>query len=747
MRKVTLHVVCACLAISAFLTAPFQAQGQTLDWGQKIESSNDDVQEDFAIDPDGNQYVVGFYDSAVSVGDLKTVSTQSNIDKGLYIAKINDNGKDVWLENSVSKNFTQDDLDRNTQIAYANGSIFISGVTDKKVAFLGGSVSPTQQEEAIQYVAKFDTSGSFQAIQKVAQSYLTGTSATIKLRDLIADQNGDLYFSGDFNASNSMDSFQIGTALYNQSDFNQPTGNATTGGFVFQYDQSFNFQWSRLFLTQTGKALSFDELAYDKANNQVNLSGQLREDLIHQGQTLSYSAMHPGTFLLEMDGSGNLQWWEVLNNVFFNPFTTDDLEVDPAGRIYIGGSNFGDQQGYLAKLSTTGDLTWADTIGSANQNPIKSIAVDNGNLYAAGRFDPDTLSFQSQGNLIGQYDTSGLSQWFATYGDPLGSNDGALVIDLEAQANKIYAFGSYSFNAENGLLHTVNDELIRAGRSMVSLGETDGYVLKFDGDLVPCYGINLNADFTQDEACKGDSVTLTSQITTSAYGKIQYEWQLNNDTVYGEEIAYPLPDVLNDVSLTVETTSGCIDSVDKEVDMLPTPISNFETEKQGNGKVEFTPFSTGYGYFLWEFGDGDTASDAVVTHQYNENKTYDVTLTTQPTDSAQCNSTTTKTINITSAPDDPGGITNQEPVNQFQLYPRPFNENLNIGYVLASSVHVKIQLVNSHGKILRTLQDTRQPAGHYRTNLSGADQLSEGLYHLVIEVDGEPYAYQVPKVD
>lgn len=748
IRKLPIYFALT-LGICVFCFAPNPSKAQSLDWAQKIGWKRNDYPKDFTLDESGNQYVVGYYDSITNIGFRNFLSRSAGGEDSLnmYIGKIKNNGKQVWGKTSTNDNFRELLVSSGimTKIAYHNGHIYLAGYSDHKVGIGNKSVSPNKASSLL-YLAKFDTSGSIIWLQKAAKSFINSGSFTPQ--DLIATQNG-LYLTGNYFSGLSNDSLILGNSVIDKQDYNNSQGNASSGGFLLKFDLSGNFKWNRIYQTKDGELVSFNKIANDPVGK-INVFGELESSLEHQGNTLNYNRSKEGTFLMQVNNSGTWQWWQVLNQFNLDPSSVGDLVTGPNGTIYAGGEtrvSGGGTNGYFAKFKNDGTLVWEKTLGTGQNNPVISMAFENQNLYVGGKYKPDTLSFLSQGNIVGKFDTSGQSQWHATFGEPLAQNTGGALRQISVVDQKIYCHGLYSFNGGNGFLHSVGDELIEAGRTMVSDGQSDGFVLRYDSDLVPCYGIDIMPDFTQNEACKGDSVTLTDQTSTNAYGSLSYQWQLNNDTVYGEEIAYPLPDVLNDVSLTVETTSGCIDSVDKEVDMLPTPISNFETEKQGNGKVEFTPFSTGYGYFLWEFGDGDTASDPIVTHQYNQNKTYDVTLTTQPTDSAQCNSTTTKTINITSAPDNPGGITNQEPVNQFQLYPRPFTENLNIGYVLESSVQVKIQLVNNQGKILRTLQDTRQPAGHYRTNLRGADQLSEGLYHLVIEVDGEPYAYQVPKVD
>lgn len=59
--------------------------------------------------------------------------------------------------------------------------------------------------------------------------------------------------------------------------------------------------------------------------------------------------------------------------------------------------------------------------------------------------------------------------------------------------------------------------------------------------------------------------------------------------------------------------------------------------------------------------------------------------------------------------------------------PNPFRESTIIPYVLSKRTHVKLQILNINGRVVKTLVDRIQPAGHYNVQLNAAG-LSAGTY-------------------
>ena len=72
-----------------------------------------------------------------------------------------------------------------------------------------------------------------------------------------------------------------------------------------------------------------------------------------------------------------------------------------------------------------------------------------------------------------------------------------------------------------------------------------------------------------------------------------------------------------------------------------------------------------------------------------------------------------------------------------QNYPNPFNPNTTIEYSLPSRCEVSITVYNLLGKRVKTLLETSQPAGRYKTEWDGTDNnnqpVASGLYFYQIK--------------
>ncbi len=80
--------------------------------------------------------------------------------------------------------------------------------------------------------------------------------------------------------------------------------------------------------------------------------------------------------------------------------------------------------------------------------------------------------------------------------------------------------------------------------------------------------------------------------------------------------------------------------------------------------------------------------------------------------------------------------------NRFQLsqnYPNPFNPTTFIDFSLPQPVHVRVDVFNVLGQIVKTLVDESQPAGHHTVSWNGTDvsgdHVSSGVYFYRISAD------------
>ncbi|MBN2202445.1 T9SS type A sorting domain-containing protein, partial [bacterium] len=68
-----------------------------------------------------------------------------------------------------------------------------------------------------------------------------------------------------------------------------------------------------------------------------------------------------------------------------------------------------------------------------------------------------------------------------------------------------------------------------------------------------------------------------------------------------------------------------------------------------------------------------------------------------------------------------------------QNYPNPFNPQTTIPYTVAEAAHVRLQVFDAQGRLVRTVLDERMPAGAHQAAFT-ADGLPSGMYFCRIEI-------------
>lgn len=164
------------------------------------------------------------------------------------------------------------------------------------------------------------------------------------------------------------------------------------------------------------------------------------------------------------------------------------------------------------------------------------------------------------------------------------------------------------------------------------------------------------ANFNFTNACEGTAVSMSDNSTLPS-GTPSYLWDFGSNppsTATGAATSklYNAPG-LYQVKLTV-TVNGCSSSASKYVTQAPrtTPDFTFTPTQCDNGKVDFTNQTNqpvfGSTSFTWSFGDGESSTEASVSHAYNNFQTYDVTLVSN-TDLG-CKDSITKSVTLRESP-------------------------------------------------------------------------------------------------
>ncbi|WP_430614041.1 PKD domain-containing protein [Flavobacterium sp. JP2137] len=140
-----------------------------------------------------------------------------------------------------------------------------------------------------------------------------------------------------------------------------------------------------------------------------------------------------------------------------------------------------------------------------------------------------------------------------------------------------------------------------------------------------------------------------------------------------------------------------------------------------NNEVAFSNLSTNSQTYLWDFGDGNTATAANPTHAYTQNGTYTVTLK-----ATTCGKTVTleKTLVISSL-----SITAFSDKTSF-LYPVPAGDYIELN---TDEVFANLSIIDNNGK---AIQPTYQR--NVTTYTIDLQKLSSGSYYLIMHLKDGP---------
>lgn len=160
------------------------------------------------------------------------------------------------------------------------------------------------------------------------------------------------------------------------------------------------------------------------------------------------------------------------------------------------------------------------------------------------------------------------------------------------------------------------------------------------------------ADFTFINQCLGTAIPFTDQSTVLSGTIAQWDWDFGDGSgtsaLQNPSYSYT-PDGSNDVTLTVTSSNGCVDSVTQSVTTYPIPAAAFVMTSVCEGAVTgYTNQSTVSSGTIaindWDFGDGTNSALANPTHIYPGDGTFSVTLTV--TSSNGCVDSTTQNATV-----------------------------------------------------------------------------------------------------
>jgi hypothetical protein len=413
---------------------------------------------DVSTDQAGNSYVTGMFSNTVDfdqaaahVGDIDILTARGPHDA--FVAKYAPDNSLLWV-----RRMGGDALDSGTGISDTGTEVKIDGSENVYVAgyFIGpadfGSNTLTTAGDRNGFLAKLDAGGNFQW----AKSW--GTSAEDRASGLGVDSAGNAYALGYYqvgaywnfdivkfsSSGNAVWSKSIAAQTYSGPssdlavssagnvfvagsfrgivDFDPSSktnyvygGPSVSGnGFVLKLNTDGKFGWVSPFVGQSNGYSAAQSLALDSSGN-VIVGGYYGGSVdFKPGFGTTTLPIIGGGFITKLNSSGGLVWARALEST--SSTLVKGLAVDSAGRIYATGSFYGTvdfnpgagtynrttiggSDIFVVQFTSDGNLSWAETFGSAEYDVGSGVAVDStGVVHLAGwylgtiDFDPDPLA-------------------------------------------------------------------------------------------------------------------------------------------------------------------------------------------------------------------------------------------------------------------------------------------------------------------------------------------------------------------
>jgi hypothetical protein len=316
----------------------------------------------------------------------------------------------------------------------------------------------------------------------VFNATLSPTTGNTTAQSTVVDANGNVY--------------TVGTAT---GDFNGQLNQGTQDVVLTKYDSAGNLQWSKL-LGSAGSA-NATSLALDSSGNVV-VAGSSTANLT----TTGISDGNTDSFVAKYDANGNQTWITQIPTLANN--AANSVSVDSSGNIYIGGqvsgtigsgqTNAGGQDGYVAKLDSSGKIAYEQQIGTSGTDSVAATAVaSDGSLYVA--------SVQNGEAFLTKY-ANGDATTAPVWQEDLGAlGSGGSIGGLAVSGGKVYLSGASS-----------NGALTSGGQASV-VGSTSGGLDAFVAGFTDS-GSTVSADTVTYVGTSGTDTA--GQLTVDSSGTV-----------------------------------------------------------------------------------------------------------------------------------------------------------------------------------------------------------------------------------
>lgn len=293
----------------------------------------------------------------------------------------------------------------------------------------------------------------------------------------------------------------------------------------------------------------------------------------------------------------------------------------------------------------------------------------------------------------------------------------------------LWDFGDGNTSTETNPAHTY----LTGGSYLVNLtsaSSTCGNDVTSQTIILETAAANFSANVTQ--VCTAQGVIFTDNSTAAT----SWSWNFGAGAIPAtantqgpNNVTYSTSGSKT-VSLTIN--GSVTETKTNYITVYPEPVAGF-TWSQAGLMISFNNTSLNAVSYLWNFGDGNTSTEASPVHTYSSDGTYLVSLTST---SEMCgNDVFTETLVLNTI-----GISENELMNSFQVFPNPSNGNFSlISQELLKNAILK--LYNLQGKLV--FERAIEVIGKEGAVFSTHETLSSGMYFLDVSTDQKNFRKKV----
>ncbi|WP_173977550.1 DUF4347 domain-containing protein, partial [Magnetospirillum sp. LM-5] len=458
-------------------------------WAKAAGGSSYEYAGDIAVDGDGNVLVTGtFYGTVDFDPGAGTTNLFSNGGNEIFVQKLDASGALVWAKSvggSGYENAAGIALD-------GDGNVLVTGTFYGTVDFDPGAGTTNLVSNGGNdiFVQKLDASGALFWAKAV------GGSSNENAGDIAVDGDGNVLVTGTFFGTVDFDP-GAGTSQLVGSGYN---GN---GGYAVRLSSSGSLGWAKG-SSSGGSAIMPNSVMDASGNTYVigSFTGTVDFDPGAGTTSMTATGGSQDIFIQKLDASGALVWAKAVGGSSHDNAT--GIAVDGDGNVLVTGtfqgtvdfdpgagttnlvSYWGTQDIFIQKLTSSGALVWAKSVGGSSYENAAGIAVDgDGSVVLTGTFsgtvdfDPgagttNLVSYSgTQDIFIQKLTSSGALVWAKSVGGSSSEYAGDIAVDGDGNVLVTGAFygtvdfdpgaGTTSLTATGGSLDIFIQKLTSSG--------------------------------------------------------------------------------------------------------------------------------------------------------------------------------------------------------------------------------------------------------------------------------------------